>query len=70
MLADWRELRDVRAFIDEARALVAAAGLVIREESNLADFIRWATARAERIDPLRALREEVRDWGSNASRTS
>ncbi|MBL8841991.1 MAG: hypothetical protein JNL90_10760 [Planctomycetes bacterium] len=67
MIADWREVRDVRAFIDEARAIVAAEGLVIREDSKLAGFIRWATARAERIDPLRALREDVREERTAAS---
>jgi hypothetical protein len=31
----------------------------IREGSRLGDFIKWATARADRMDPRRGLREEV-----------
>jgi hypothetical protein len=51
-LARWREVRDVRAFIAEARAIVAAGGHEIEAGSTLDQFIRWATARVERIDPF------------------
>jgi hypothetical protein len=54
-LADWREVRDVRAFIAEARSIVAAGGHAIEEGSTLDEFIRWATSRVERIDPFRVL---------------
>jgi hypothetical protein len=52
MLARWREVRDIRAFIAEARSIVAAGGHEIEAGSSLDQFIRWATARVERIDPF------------------
>lgn len=58
-LAEWREVRDIRAFVAEAQAIAAAVGQEIREEPNLADFIQWASARADSLDPLRILRQEV-----------
>jgi hypothetical protein len=58
-LAAWREARDIRAFIAEARAIVAAGGLEVRPASRLDDFTRWATAQADRIDPHRGIREAV-----------
>jgi len=40
MLAEWREVRDIRAFIAEARAIVAAGGHEIETGSTLDQFIR------------------------------
>jgi hypothetical protein len=55
----WSEAWDIRAFVAEARAILAARGLQVRPGSWLDDFIRWATARADRIVPRRGTREEV-----------
>jgi len=66
-LADWREVRDTRAFIEEARAIVAAAGQVIEEGSRLDKFIKWATARNDRFDPLRELRREAAECAKAAA---
>jgi hypothetical protein len=66
-LADWREVRDTRAFIDEARAIVAAAGQVIQEGSPLDKFIKWATARNDQFDPLRVLRKEAAECAKAAA---
>jgi len=60
-LAEWREAHDVRAFIAEARAIAAAGDQEIVEGSRLDTFLRWASAHADRIDPLRDLRREVRE---------
>jgi hypothetical protein len=69
MLAAWREARDLRAFIDETRAIVAAAGRTVREGSRLDSIIKWSLARAERLDPLTELREEIAEKAEAAGRT-
>ena len=61
MLARWREVRDIRAFIAEARAIVAAGGHEIQDGSTLDQFIRWAMARMERIDPFNVLWRDAAD---------
>jgi hypothetical protein len=67
MLAAWREARDLRAFIEKARAIVAAAGQVIQEGSRLDTFIKWATARNDRFDPLRELKREAAERAKAAA---
>lgn len=66
-LDEWREVRDIQAFIAEARSIVAAGGHVIEAGSNLDDFIRWATARASRLDPFRVLWRDASEPPAAAS---
>jgi len=40
MLAEWREVRDIRAFIAETRAIVATNGHEIETGSTLDQFIQ------------------------------
>jgi hypothetical protein len=58
-LAAWREVRDVRAFVEEANAIAAAAGRGINLESTLGKFLTWATRWSNQADPLLALRNEI-----------
>jgi len=68
--AEWREVRDIRAFIAEARAIVVAGGHVIEPGSTLDQFIRWATARVERIDPFRVMWQDASEPPAAASEAS
>lgn len=55
----WDLARSIRAYVAETRAIVAAGGCTLIEDSDLARDLRWAAAYADRIDPLASLRAEV-----------
>jgi hypothetical protein len=55
----WELARSIRAYVADAHAIVAAGGCALRDDSELANHLRWATTYADRIDPFSGLREEV-----------
>jgi hypothetical protein len=59
MLASWREVRDTRVLIKEARSIVDRARRRLSPRSRLGEFLSWAKAWAGRTDPYAALRREV-----------
>ena len=56
-LAGWRMARDVRAFVAEARELLAQAKE--KPTSETAAYLKWALTRAAQADPLTKLREKA-----------
>jgi hypothetical protein len=58
-IAHWRMARDIREYIAESRAIVEDARLDITADSEFDQHLKWAAGYADRIDPLRPLREEV-----------
>ncbi len=53
----WRMTRDIRDYVAEARALAQAAGLDGTTSPNLTATLAWAESYADRLDPMRALRD-------------
>lgn len=58
-LSAWGEVRDVRAFVQEAHAIAAAAGSRINFESAHGKFLSWATKWSNQMDPFLDLRREI-----------
>jgi len=58
-IARWRLARDIRDYIAETRAIVDDAHLQITAGGDLEKHLEWAAKHAEKIDPLRDLRDEV-----------
>jgi hypothetical protein len=55
----FRFARDIREYVAEIRRLVGEASLNIIQGGSLDEFIDWALAYADDVDPLTALREEI-----------
>lgn len=58
-LSKWRLARDLRAYVAEIKAHVHNAGLEITKESSAEEALTWATAYADRIDPLSSWRQDI-----------
>ena len=58
-LERWREMRDVRAYIEEAKAILVENDLQLIAGGELDVWLRWAEGYAARIDPFSALRREA-----------
>jgi hypothetical protein len=52
--SNWDERAKLLRFLTEIEARLVADGDVIVEGRLLSDWIRWATARAQELDPLKA----------------
>jgi hypothetical protein len=52
-LASWQTARDIRAFVAEARAVLADGNKQPAQESN--EYLKWALPRAHEVDPLHEL---------------
>jgi len=50
--ARWRQSQDLRACIDATKARADAQALTPDEEAKLAQWVTWARAHADRLDPL------------------
>lgn len=50
--ARWRQSQDLRAYIDATKARADAQALTPDEEAKLAQWVTWARAHADRLDPL------------------
>lgn len=55
----YRLARDVREYVGEMKRLVDEAKCTITAGGTLDEFIQWALAYADRVDPLTRLREEI-----------
>lgn len=51
--AAWARVRDVRAYLDELETEATPTGQHL-EGGDLGEWIAWARAQTERINPLRA----------------
>ena len=51
----WRDSREIMAYLDEIRRLVAARGHVIQPESKLAHWMHWAEGVATSLNPIRSM---------------
>lgn len=51
----WRDSREIMAYLDEIRRIVAARGHVIQPESKLAHWIHWAEGVATSLNPIRPM---------------
>jgi hypothetical protein len=58
MLASWREVRDTRVLIKEARSIVDRAGRRLNPKSTLGQFVTRVVARADRMGRYAAIRRE------------
>jgi hypothetical protein len=58
-IARWRLAHDIREYIKETRAIVDDAHPRITVGGELEQHLEWAAKYAEKIDPLRHLREDV-----------
>lgn len=52
-------MEETGVFVDEARAVANAVGRGINPKSTLGELLTWATGWSDRMDPFRALREEI-----------
>lgn len=59
-VAVWRLARDIRAFVAEAKQMVTDANCQITKGGPLEEWLDWATAYAEKVDPLAQLRTDLR----------
>lgn len=59
-VAVWRLARDIGAFAAEAKQMVTDANCQITKGGPLEDWLDWATAYAETVDPLAQLRADLR----------
>lgn len=58
-VGQWRFAHDVRAYVAEARKMVADAKLTIAEDTPFDQWLKFASSYAERVDPLADLRADI-----------
>jgi hypothetical protein len=58
-IAQWRLVRDVRAYVAEARQMVADAKLTITPDGPLDEWLKFASSYADKVDPLANLRADI-----------
>ncbi|MFI5298151.1 MAG: hypothetical protein ACHREM_08640 [Polyangiales bacterium] len=58
-IARWRLARDMRAYVDEVRALIDGANLDVVPGGRAGKEIAWALAYADRLDPISEWRAEI-----------
>jgi hypothetical protein len=58
-LERWRLARDLRAYVSEMRGVVAAASMKPTEGGPLHRYLTFVLDYADRMDPLRELRDEI-----------
>jgi hypothetical protein len=59
VIGQWRYAHDVRAYVAEARQMVADAELTMNEDSPFNKWLQFASSYAEKIDPLCGLRADI-----------
>ncbi len=59
VVGQWRFAHDVRAYVAEARRMVADADLTMAAESPCDKWLNFALSYAEKIDPLAELRADI-----------
>lgn len=59
-ITSWKLAGDIRAFVAETTQVVKEANCTIAEGGPLERSLQWALAYAEKVDPLRTLREDIR----------
>lgn len=60
---DWRMARDIRAYVDEARALLAREGPPAVDRGSVSDELAEALTFADEIDPMTSWRKGKAPWG-------
>jgi len=58
-IKDWRMARDIRAYVDEVKALAKEKGLSVVEGGAVDEELREAVAFADEIDPMTAWRKDM-----------
>jgi hypothetical protein len=55
----YRTARDVREYVTQMQTMIADAGLQVTKGGDVDEFMRWALAYADGVDPLTQLREDI-----------
>lgn len=61
IIGRWRLARDIRLYVSEINAMVSASGREVPCDSKLRTSLAWASAYAERVDPVANLRANLAD---------
>jgi len=59
VITRWRLARDIRLYVDEINSIVAAEGRDVPIDSYLGIPLAWASAYADRVDPVATLRKKL-----------
>jgi hypothetical protein len=59
VIGQWRFAQDVRAYVAEARKMVADAELTINADSPFDKWLEFSASYAEKVDPLAGLRADI-----------
>lgn len=59
VIRDWRFAKEVRAYVEEARGMVADAGLRMDDDGPFGRWLKFAIEHAEKVDPLAGLRGNI-----------
>jgi hypothetical protein len=58
-IKDWRMARDIRAYVDEVKALAKEAELSVVQGGPVDAELQWAVAYADEVDPMTAWRKDM-----------
>ncbi|MDQ3368481.1 MAG: hypothetical protein M3680_23895 [Myxococcota bacterium] len=67
-LERWRLARDLRDYASSIRGVVHAGSMRVTEGAPLHEFLSFVLSYADKVDPLRSLREEVANKGQTSGR--
>ncbi len=67
-LERWRLARDLRDYASSIRGVISAGSMRVIEGTPLHEFLSFVLSYADRVDPLRPLREEVANNGQPGGR--